>query len=77
MELSFESVNRDIESIDFEKLKGIATQKETAALSGICEIWQKVGGIIRLIASLPLLPKKWREALNVLIAALDSLCQPV
>lgn len=71
-DLSFESVNKEIEDVNLEELaSGLRGADVTAA---ICKIWAKIGNIIRLIANLPLIPKKWRQALKLLISTLDSIC---
>lgn len=73
-ELTFETVNKEIESLDLNKLESSLNQEALDVVSKICQIWSKISNILRLIAKIPLIPKKWREALNLLINTLDSLC---
>ena len=73
-ELTFESVNKEIESLDLSQLENELQQEALDITSKICQIWNKIGSILRLISNIPLIPKKWREALKLLINTLDSLC---
>ncbi|WP_353779993.1 hypothetical protein [Winogradskyella sp. 3972H.M.0a.05] len=73
-ELTFESVNKEIEALDLNELELYSKREALDVTSKICEIWKKISSIVRLIANIPLIPKKWRDALKVLISALDSLC---
>ncbi|MCL6265960.1 hypothetical protein [Flagellimonas myxillae] len=73
-ELTFEEVNQQIENLNLDQLQQEANAEALDISSKICGIWNKVGVIIKLIAKIPLLPKKWRKALNILIETLDSLC---
>mgnify|MGYP003646443421 CR=1 FL=1 len=72
-ELTFESVNKEIENLDFNQLES-DLKKSLDGTSKICLIWSKIGSIIRLISKVPLIPKKWRDGLKLLISTLDSLC---
>ena len=73
-ELTFESVNKEIESLDLNQLESDLNQESLDITSKICQIWNKIGSIVRLISNIPLIPKKWRNALKLLISTLDSLC---
>ena len=73
-ELTFESVNKEIESLDLDQLSAELNQESLDIASKICTIWKKISGIVRLIAKIPLIPKKWRAALKLLIQTLDSIC---
>ncbi|WP_106794174.1 hypothetical protein [Aquimarina sp. Aq78] len=73
-ELTFESVNKEIESLNLDELESDLNLKSLDITSKLCQIWNKIGGIVRLIANIPLIPKKWRDALKLLISTLDSLC---
>ena len=73
-ELTFESVNKEIESLDLNQLESDLQQEALDITSKICQIWNKIGSIVKLIANIPLIPKKWRDALKLLINTLDSLC---
>ncbi len=75
--LTFESVNKQIEALDLEQLEMNLNPKlrkqPLSVPSQICMIWGKVGGIVRFMVRLPL-PKKWKQALQLLIKTLDMLC---
>jgi hypothetical protein len=74
-ELDFESVNAEIERLDltqFDTEMRVAAQAE--AFPAICKVWNTVGGIVKLVAKIPLIPRKWRDALNLLIHYMDSIC---
>lgn len=43
----------------------------------LCGIWQIVGPIVRLILKSPILPKKWRDALELFANTLDVVCKNV
>ncbi|MGB0789310.1 MAG: hypothetical protein ACPG7E_04430 [Marinirhabdus sp.] len=80
--LTFETVNKEIESLDLGALRadlnlGASTKRAVGTANiapKLCLVWNKIGGIVKLIANLPLIPKKWRAALNLLVDTLDSLC---
>ncbi|MDO5980592.1 hypothetical protein [Flavivirga spongiicola] len=73
-ELTFESVNKEIENLNLTQLESDLNQESLDITSKICQIWSKIGSIIKLIANIPLIPKKWRDALKLFISTLDSLC---
>lgn len=73
-ELTFESINKEIENLNLDQLALDLKQESIDVTSKICQIWNKIGGIIRLIAKIPIIPKKWREALKLLISTMDSIC---
>jgi hypothetical protein len=73
-QLTFESVNKEIEALDLAQLENDVNVASLDITSKLCQIWQKIGGIVKLIATIPLIPKKWRDALKILISTLDSMC---
>ena len=73
-ELTFESVNKEIESLNLSQLELDLQQESLDITSRICQIWSKIRNIVRLIAKIPLIPKKWRDALKLFISTLDALC---
>lgn len=73
-ELTFESVNQEIESLNLKELESSLQQESFDIASKICHIWSKISSIVRLISNIPLIPKKWRDALKLLINTLDSIC---
>lgn len=68
--LSFEEVNAHVEKTYNEKHHGVST----AATGNLCSIYTVVRPILILISQLPLIPKKWKDAIKTLIAVLDTLC---
>lgn len=80
-QLTFESVNAEIDKLDLSQLevdlkstKTAAAQEAADGIAKVCSIWNKIGSIVKLIANFPLLPKKWRSALKLFIDVMDSLC---
>ncbi len=77
-ELNFETVNAEIEALDLDQLEknmGVSLNaQEAIAMPNICNIWSKIGGIVKLIAKFPFLPPKWRTNLNLLIKTMDGIC---
>ncbi|AXG71296.1 hypothetical protein KORDIASMS9_03553 [Kordia sp. SMS9] len=77
-ELNFETVNAEIEALNLEELEKKMPLRADVGVAAIpsflCEIWSKIGGIIKLIAKFPFLPPKWRKALELLIRTMDGLC---
>jgi hypothetical protein len=82
-ELTFEDVEKHLAKVDLNALqamakKGVSAKAAVAApagaLSQICQVWKAVGPVVKLIANIPFLPAKFKQALKILIAALDALC---
>ena len=55
-ELTFESVNKEIESVDLVQLESSMNDDTLGITSKICEVWSKISSILRLISNLPLIP---------------------
>ncbi len=72
-ELTFESVNEEIEKLDLEQLEQELNQESLDFASKICKVWSKVSGVIKIILKIPF-PGKWKKALRIFIKTLDSLC---
>jgi hypothetical protein len=83
---SFEDVNAHVEK-NFKSLpvasKKAAPKKAKAATteaslvaanSKLCQAYGVARPILALVAGLPIIPKKWRDVINALIAALDVIC---
>lgn len=74
---TFESVNREIEAINLDQLALSLNEgkrlKSISATSRICIVWKKVGGILKYLSTSPI-PKKWKQALKILIKTMDDLC---
>jgi hypothetical protein len=72
-QLSFEDVNAHIEQhLTAEKLQSLTTT--AAAAPSLCSIYGIVKPILTLISQAFFIPQKWRDAIKILIQALDALC---
>jgi hypothetical protein len=40
----------------------------------VCAVYRAVRPILALLAKTPILPKKWRDAINVFISLMDGIC---
>ena len=74
---TFEDVDKHIQSVDLTEFqvggkhhpKGIALSP-----SDVCAAYKMVKPILVLVAGIPLIPKKWRDAINVFIGVVDKIC---
>jgi hypothetical protein len=77
--ITFESVNKEIEALNLDQLVVDIHEgkrlKSISATSRVCIVWEKTGGVVKFIAKNPLLPKKWKQALELLIKTMDALCE--
>lgn len=75
---SFEEVNKHIEAVNLAEFRPGGTHHPKAAASlgsaEVCAAYKMVKPILVLIASIPLIPQKWRDALNVFIEIADKIC---
>ncbi len=76
--LSFEEVDRIVQRADLTKLRRGVSRRAAVTpaeiTTTICSTWAVAGPIIRLVMGMPLIPKKWREALTAFADILDKLC---
>ena len=82
-DLSFEEVNKHIESADLSTFKAggkshfAATDIAKApgdVLQKICGIYKVVRPILVIVSNLPLIPQKWKDAIKTFINLMDGLC---
>ncbi len=74
-DMSFDDINAGIERLDLTEFEKIAASRDAEAIKdAICRIWKGIRPIIVALSNFPLLPKKWRAALKMLIKLLDALC---
>ncbi len=82
--LSFEQVDATVQRADLTKYRRGGNQwfsrRDVASnpaevIKKLCAVWRVVGSIVKLVAGIPLLPAKWREALKTLIALMDTVCE--
>lgn len=51
-----------------------AASSPAAAIANVCGIYGTVRPILVLVSSLPLIPKKWKDAIKVFIKVMDTIC---
>ncbi len=76
---TFEEVDKHIQSADLSKIQaavksGAAAGGTAAAIPNVCGAYQVVKPILLLLAGLPLIPKKWKDAIKAFMGVLDALC---
>ena len=80
---SFEEVNALIEKADLTPYQQGGVHHFNAAhtqanpgnvISKICGIYKIVAPILKLVASLPLIPAKWKAAIKTFTDLMDTLC---
>jgi hypothetical protein len=80
---SFEEVNTLIEKADLTPYQqggshhftiAAATTSPSNVISKVCGIYKIVAPILKLVASLPLIPAKWKAAIKTFTDLMDSLC---
>jgi hypothetical protein len=80
-DMTFEEINRIVEAADLRTFdRPRATAAGAAAAPGdilqqLCAIWKIVGPIVHAVAKLPILPPKWRDALQKFADLLDGICR--
>ncbi len=76
--LTFEQVDKIVQKADLAKLRRGAPRGARVApaeiATTICSTWAVAGPIIHLVAGMPLIPKKWRDALGAFVDILDKIC---
>jgi hypothetical protein len=80
--LTFEEVDKHIQSADLSAfqpggksyLSATAAASLAAAIPNVCGAYQVIRPILALIANLPLIPKKWKDAIKVFMQVMDTLC---
>lgn len=81
---TFEEVDRIVQKANLKQFRsggaGHVTARAVAVSPGdvltkLCAIWRIVGPIVRLIIKTPLIPKKWRDALETFANLMDTVCR--
>ena len=81
--LTFEEIDRRISALDLSAFQRGGRQHFTAesvsgdptgVLQKICGIYRGIRPILIAIESIPLIPKKWRDALKTFTDLMDTLC---
>jgi hypothetical protein len=82
-QLTFEEVNKHFEQADLSQFeKGgthfFSTESVTSApaavLPKVCAIYKIVRPFLALVSNVPLIPKKWRDAIKTFMGLMDGLC---
>jgi hypothetical protein len=80
---TFEEVDKHIQSADLSAFQpggkhhltaANLTANPAAAIPNVCGAYQVVKPILQLLANLPLIPKKWKDAIKAFQSVLDLLC---
>jgi hypothetical protein len=81
---TFEQVDRIVSRANLRQFRAGGRAHVTArtvavapgdVLPKLCSIWAIVGPIVTLIMGLPLIPKKWKEALKIFAGLMDTVCK--
>lgn len=81
--LTFEEVNRHFESVDLSQFQeggknffspGAVSTAPGDVLQKVCAIYKVVRPFLALVSNLPLIPKKWKEAIKTFMGLMDGLC---
>lgn len=82
-QLSFEEVNKHFESVDLSEFQeggkhffspASVTRAPGDVLQKVCGIYKVVRPFLALVSNIPLLPKKWRDAIKTFMSLMDGLC---
>ncbi|MDT7540978.1 MAG: hypothetical protein QOE33_882 [Acidobacteriota bacterium] len=80
---TFEEVDKHIQSADLSAFQAGGKHHLTAAnlsanpaaaIPKICAAYNVVKPILQLLSNLPLIPKKWKDAIKAFMSVLDMLC---
>jgi hypothetical protein len=80
---TFEEVDKHIQSADLTAFQqggkhqltaANAKANPAAAIPNVCGAYQVVKPILQLLANLPLIPKKWKDAIKAFMSVLDAIC---
>jgi hypothetical protein len=78
--LTFEEVDKHIQSADLSAFQAggkhhlAAGAAPAAAIPNVCAAYHVIKPILTLIANLPIIPKKWKDAIKAFMGVLDALC---
>jgi len=79
---TFEEVDKHIQATDLSAFQpggrhhvaATAAANPTLALPNVCAIYKVVKPILTIVATIPLIPQKWRDAIKTFIQVLETLC---
>jgi len=81
--LSFEEVNAHFEKADLTPFNTGGTKHfnstmvardAAGTLQKVCAIYKIVRPFLALVSNLPLIPKKWKDAIKTFMSLMDTLC---
>ena len=82
-QLTFEEVNKHFDSVDLSPFQqggkqffaaDTVTKAPGEVLQKVCSIYKVVRPFLALVSNLPLLPKKWKDAIKTFMGLMDGLC---
>ena len=73
---TFEEVDKHIQGANLSALKpsAHAAAGSAAAIPNVCQAYGVIRPILALVAGVPLIPKKWRDAIKAFMQVMDSIC---
>ena len=72
---TFEEVDKHIQNADLSALQSAAaTAGGAAAIPNVCQAYGIIRPILVLVTNLPLIPKKWKDAVKAFMQVMDSFC---
>jgi hypothetical protein len=73
---TFEEVDKHIQKANLSALQpaGAAASGSAAAIPNVCQAYGVVRPILALVAGVPLIPQKWRDAVKAFMQVLDAIC---
>ena len=83
-DLTFEAVDRHVERLnlaDFRRggrhyfTSSAAAAAPADVMPKVCGVYRAVRPILVLVAKTPILPKKWRDAINIFVSLMDGICR--
>ena len=80
--LTFEEVDKHIQQADLSAfqpggkhhLSAAAAANPAAVLPNVCGAYQVIRPILALVANLPIIPKKWKDAIKAFMQVMDTIC---
>lgn len=79
---TFEEVDKHIQQADLsvfqpggkQHLSSAAAANPAAVLPNVCGAYQVIRPILALVANLPIIPKKWKDAIKAFMQVMDTIC---
>lgn len=78
--LTFEEVDKHIQNADLSALQqggaksAAAGASADAAIPNVCGAYKVIKPILQLVSNLPIIPKKWKDAIKLFIGVMDAFC---